>query len=172
MWRGPFLFMLFAIIELAMVFMLNVSLDNATAAEGRKFRTGQECIDSAADTAAVNQLKANICANMAWLGSQCTSNLYVDIRSFGASFSNAQTPTPITTNPATHQTYFDTTKLEDTSGAAGTVNVMSAYYQWKLLTPYLYGGLQTFPGGIHLLTSTEVISFEPFGAPSGSCTQG
>jgi Flp pilus assembly protein TadG len=168
----PFLFMLFAILELAMVFMVNVSLDNATAVEGRKFRTGQECIDSASNTVAVNNLKTNICANMAWLGSQCMSNLYVDIRSFGSGFQGATVPAPITVDPKTNQSYLDTSKIQDTSGAAGSVNVLSSYYQWKLLTPFLYGGLQTFSGGIHLLISTEVLSFEPFGTPTASCAQG
>ena len=169
---APFLFMLFAILDLAMVFMVNVSLDNATAIEARKFRTGQECIDSASDTVAVNNLKANICANMGWLGGQCVNNLFVDIRAYGSGFSNAATPVPISINALTGQSFLDTTKIQDTSGGAGTANILSSYYEWKLFTPYLYGGLQTFTGGIHLLISTEVMSFEPFGTPTALCTAG
>jgi len=163
---GPFIFMIFAILELALVFMVNVSLDNATAIEGRKFRTGQECIDNSSDTVAVNNLKQNICNNMSWLQAQCMSNLYVDIRTF-SSFTGASSPSPTT------GASFDPTKLQDTSGGAQTTNVMTAYYKWTLLTPFLYGGLQTYPGtGQHLLVSTEVFDTEPFGTTTANCTQG
>ncbi|MGC1302413.1 MAG: TadE/TadG family type IV pilus assembly protein [Caulobacteraceae bacterium] len=168
---APFIFMIFAIIELALVFMVNVTLDNATAIEGRKFRTGQECIDSASDTTAVNNLKQNICNNMSWLEGQCMNNLYVDVRSF-ASFNGAGSSAPTKTNAAGQLT-FDPTQLQDTSGGASSVNVLTAYYNWTLLTPFLYAGLQSFPGtGQHMLISSDVLSFEPFGQPTSSCTQG
>jgi Flp pilus assembly protein TadG len=161
----PFVFMIFAILELALVFMVNVSLDNAVAIEGRKFRTGQECI-SPSDTGGVARLTQNICNNMSWLQAQCPTKLFVDIRSF-SSFSGATSPAaPTTVNAG--QTVIDQSKLQDTSGGSGTINVLTAYYEWPLLTPFLYGGLQTLPGsGQHLLISTEVMSFEPF----GQCTQ-
>jgi Flp pilus assembly protein TadG len=157
----PFLFMVFAIIELALVFMVNVSLDNATAIEARKFRTGQECITT---TAGASALKQNICNNMSWLQAQCMSNLNVDIRSF-TSFTGADSPEATTVN-SKGATVFNSA-LEDTSGGPGTVNVLTTYYQWPLMTPFLYGGLETIPNsGQHILISTEVMSFEPF----GSCT--
>ncbi len=167
---APFIFMIFAIIELALVFLVNVTLDNAVAIEGRKFMTGQECIDSASDKTAVTNLKNNICGNMGWLSAQCTTNLYVDIRTY-SSFTGASSPLPTTTKNGL--TSFDPTQLQDTSGAPGTVNVMTAYYNWTLLTPFLYGGLQTFSGsGQHMLISTDVLGFEPFTAGAVSCTQG
>jgi Flp pilus assembly protein TadG len=168
---APFIFMIFAIVELAMVFLVNVTLDNAVAIEGRKFMTGQECIDSASDTAAVTNLKQNICNNMSWLSGQCMTNLYIDIRTY-SSFTGASSP-GIPTTTKNGATSFDPTQLQDTSGAPGSVNVMTAYYNWTLLTPFLYGGLQTFSGSHqHMLISTDVLGFEPFTAGSANCTQG
>lgn len=167
----PFIFMIFAIIELALVFLVNVSLDNATMIEGRKFRTGQECIDSASDTTAVTNLKQNICNNMSWLANQCMANLYVDIRAY-STFTGADSSLPVKTN-SQGQTSFDPTQLQDTSGTAGSVNVLTTYYNWTLLTPFLYGGLQTFSGsGQHMLLSTDLLSFEPYGTSSANCTAG
>jgi Flp pilus assembly protein TadG len=171
---GPFLFMIFAILQLALVFIVNVTLDNAVATEGRKFMTGQECIDSASDTAAVNNLKNNICGNMSWLGSQCATNLNVDVRSY-SSFSGTSfaTPTKTVTVNGAAVTELDTSQIQDTSGGPSSINVITAYYTWPLFLPVLYGGLENLPNsGQHLLISKDVLSFEPYPTGSANCTLG
>lgn len=170
---APFLFMIFAIIELALVFMVNVTLDNAVAIEGRKFMTGQECIDSASDKTAVTNLKQNICSNMPWLAAQCMQNLNVDVRTYSSfTGTGVTTPTKTTVQNGVPVTTLDTSQLQDTSGGPSTINVMTAYYTWPLITP-AYSGLQNLQNsGQHLLISTDVLSFEPFPTGSATCTNG
>src|SRR5690606_25010801 len=63
----PFLFMLFAILELVVVFMLDSVLDNATVETGRLVRTGQA---SAAGMTAT-QFKTSVCARMSIFAGDC-----------------------------------------------------------------------------------------------------
>ena len=87
---GPFLFMIFAVLELAFVFLLSTSLDTATERAARRIRTGE--VQTAGEGASA--FKTTLCANMTWLASNCSTALKVDVRKF-KQFADSNIPNPI-----------------------------------------------------------------------------
>ena len=85
MLAAPFAFMLFAIIQLGLHFMVQVTLDNAAAIAARQLRTGAVVADGALDTTGASNFAQSICSNMSWLQGQCSNNstLVVDVRPLG-----------------------------------------------------------------------------------------
>ena len=148
----PFLFMILAIFELALVYLVSVSLDSATQQATRQIRTGQA--QTAGYTAA--QFTTQVCNNMGWLASQCSSNLFIDSEvktSFGAS--NPSSPV--------QGGAWNSGNLKFDMGDQGDIVVIHTYYKWKLITPVLYGGLQTLPGGISVVSAATTFRNEPYG---------
>ena len=139
----PFLLLIFATIELGLVFLVSVTLDNAVVDAGRKVRTGE--VQNAAGTAAT--FKTATCARMDWLGSKCASNLTIDVRTIGSfSASNAATkPQTACWDP----------------GGPGSIVMVRAYYSWSLVTPLLKTGLQT-ANGKQVITATTAFVNEPY----------
>ncbi len=170
---APFFFMIFAIVQLALYFMIQVTLDNATATAARQLRTGQVVADGVSDTAAEKTFMTAVCNNMSWLSSQCQSGvntpsgmqyLVIDVRPLGtyASTPGAPTLNGGGTTPANTCFY---------SGSAGSAVEMRAYYRWQMISPVLMTGLQTFTGGVAELKSTEVFQVEPNGQVNPSTSQ-
>ena len=170
---APFILAIFAIIELAVYFMVQVTLDNATAAAARQLRTGQIVADGNSDTGGKTAFLQAVCNNMSWLQTQCNSGvnnstgivyLAVDVRPL-SSFSSASGAPPAVQNGA-----LNTSNFCYYSGNAGSAVEMRAFYRWQLLTPFLTS-LQTFAGGVAELRSTEVFQVEPNGQVNPGTTQ-
>ena len=166
----PFVFMIFAVIQLALYFMVQVTLDNAVSIAARQLRTGQYVADGTTDTSGEASFKTLICNNMSWLQSQCQSGvantsglqyLVIDVRTLGT-YNGASTAPAMTSNGA-----MNTSKFCYYSGNAGSAVEMRAFYRWQLLSSILAQGLQTF-SGIAELQSTEVFQVEPNGQTNGS----
>jgi Flp pilus assembly protein TadG len=167
----PFFALLFVILELALVFLLSVSLSNATANEARKIRVGGlEAAGVSVMTSSGNQLdvpafKAAICSQIVLVPtSTCTSQLQVDIRTLN-SFEQSAPPSPISGST------FNTGSLCFYSGAAGSIVQVRAYYLWSLLDPILLAPLANITqlagsngasttGTWLLISSTEVLKTE------------
>ena len=165
----PFCFMIFAIIQLALHFMVQVTLDNATALAARELRTGHDAsgnpvvADGGSDTLGKQAFMNTICSNMSWLQSQCAANLTVDVQtlsSFGAG--PASSPTFSTSGAASGACF--------NSGNAGSAVELRAYYNWKMITQVLMQSLQTsgMNNGISQIRSTEVFQVEPNGQVNSS----
>ncbi len=166
----PFFALLFGIIELAVVFLLSVSLSNATANEARHIRVGSlEAAGVAVTTSSGNQLdvaafKTAICNQIVLVPtSTCMSQLQVDVRTLD-SFQQAAPPSPVIGST------FNTSNLCFYSGSAGSIVEVRTYYLWSLLDPILLAPLanlsqlneasgSTF-GSWLLLSSTEVMKTE------------
>ena len=67
----PFFFMLFAIMEVGLIFVTDSILENATIETGRLIRTGQAANSSL--TAA--QFKTSLCSRMSIFSSDCPSQI-------------------------------------------------------------------------------------------------
>ncbi len=158
---GPLIFMIFALIQLALYFMVQVTLDNATLIAARDLRTGHDAngnvvvADGASDTATKQAFVQSLCANMSWLSSQCASNITVDVRtlsSFGAA--------PGSTSQG----------FCFYSGSAGSAVELRTYYNWKMVVSALMNSLQTAGAGagVAQLQSTEVFQVEPNGQTNPS----
>lgn len=152
---GPFIFMLMAVFELALVFTVSTTLDNATSKVARQIRTGQlQTAGGVTSTTFVQQ----ICNNMGWLTADCPNNLSVDVRTYPA-FQNITLSTPVSNGQ------FQSTGLLFNMGNAGDIVLVRAYYQWALFTPFLDGGLQPLSNGKAVVVATTAFRNEPYVTP-------
>jgi Flp pilus assembly protein TadG len=142
----PFLLLIFAIIELGLVFLVSVTLENAVMDVGRTIRTGE--VQTANRTAAA--FKTAVCTEMSWLGSACSTALSLDVRTF----------TGFTASGAVLNAAKPNTPCWD-PGGPGSIVMIRAYYNWPLVTPLLQTGLQT-SNGRRMLTAATAFSNEPY----------
>ena len=148
---GPLVFLICACIELAMVILLSVTLDNATDVASRQIRTG---IATSANSTATT-FKQTICNNMGWLSGSCMGSLHVDVTNYD-SFAAVPTTDLIKAGK------FDTTNFKFNIGAASKIQLVRAYYEWPLITPFLNAGLSTLSNKDAVITSKVLFRNEPF----------
>ncbi len=148
---GPLIFLICGCIELAMVILLSVTLDNATDVASRQIRTG---VTTTANSSAVTFAKT-ICDNMGWLASSCAGSLHVDVTTYN-NFGDVPTADLIKSGK------FDTANFKYTIGGASKIQLVRAYYEWPLITPFLNAGLSTLSNKDAVITSKVVFRNEPF----------
>ncbi|CAN5119175.1 pilus assembly protein [soil metagenome] len=148
----PFIFMMFAIIEIGMVFITDSVLENATIETGRLIRTGQ--VAGSQTTAA--QFKTQFCSRMSIFSSQCSSRATIDVRVI-TQFRNQNPP-----DPMANGTTFDTSKLVYQPGSPGSLMLVRVFYTQPLFTPFLAQGLSRLGDGNTTLTATTTFRNEPY----------
>lgn len=147
----PFFFMMFAILELGLVFVVDTSLENAVAESGRLVRTGQA--QSAGMTRA--QFKDEVCGRMSIFANNCDARLDLDVRVLPR-FTGANPPDPVNDGE------FDDTGLRFESGQPGDIILISGWYRHPLVTPFLSQALARLEGNTALVVSTTAFRNEPF----------
>lgn len=147
----PFFMLIFGVLELGLVFLVTTTLENATIAAGRKVRTGE--LQGSGGSAST--FKAEVCNNMSWLGSSCSSNLYVDVRTF-TSFSTVTQPSPVVGGVV------DPASLSFTPGVGNDIVLVRSYYTWTIITPLLNASLVNLSGNKRLITTAVAFRNEPF----------
>jgi Flp pilus assembly protein TadG len=147
----PFFGLLCGIIEIGMIFVVATTLDDATNTAARTIRTGQ--LQTAGGSSS-NSFATSICGQLSWLGSNCASNLSVDVETFNQ-FSSITAPQTVTNGVFTPPTNYSI-------GGPGDIVVVRAYYQWALFTPLMNQAMQTISGGKMLITSTATFRNEPY----------
>jgi Flp pilus assembly protein TadG len=150
----PFFLLLFGIIELAFIFLVSSSLENATAQAARTIRTGEL---QTAGGATASSFKAAVCAKFGWLQSDCTANLSVDVRTY-QTFASVTAPQPVSNGT------FNPGALTFAPGGPNDIVVVRTYYQWPLIAPMISQAMQQLSGGKALLTSTAAFRNEPYGS--------
>jgi Flp pilus assembly protein TadG len=147
---APFLALLFAIIETALVFFAGQTLEFVVAQTGRLIMTGQ------ADAASFDQaaFKTAVCSRVVALF-DCANKLYVNVQTY-SSFSAA------TTTPPYDNGQLDTTKMTYQAGNPGDVVVVQLYYQWPIYVPMFSTSLANQAGNKRLLVATSVFRNEPY----------
>ncbi len=148
---GPLIFLICACIELALVILLSVTLDNATEIAARNIRTG---ITTSANST-VDTFKQSICNNMGWLSASCTTNLRVDVKTFD-SFALVNLSPPIVDGK------FVPANFVYNIGTGSKIQLVSAYYEWTLMTPFLNAGLSTLSNNDAVITAKVIFRNEPF----------
>jgi Flp pilus assembly protein TadG len=149
----PFLTMIFALLELGVIFLISMTLDDATMTAARQIRTGQlQTAGGASNTQAGFQTL--ICANMTWI-TTCSSDLYVDVETY-PSFTTASPANPVTGGT------FNAAALGYNPGTAQSVVVVRSYFRWKLITPFLDQALEKLSDGEAVITSTATFRNEPY----------
>ena len=149
---APFVALLFGLLELGMVFMVSTTLENATDEVSRQIRTGQT--QTGGGNAAT--IKTAICNEMSWLGSNCSTNLNIDVRTFTSFAGQGAPPNPVASGTVTPS------KFCWDPGGAGSIVLVRAYYTWTLIAPVLNSGLINIGGTNRLITSAISFRNEPY----------
>ncbi len=153
----PFLALIFAILETALVFFAGQTLEAAVTDAGRLIMTGQAQSQGFSQADFKNQ----VCARLAGGLFDCAGGVYVDVKTF-ASFGSVNTAPPVNNGQ------FDTTKMNFNPGSPGCIVAVSVYYQWPIYVSLLGNNLSNLSNGSRLLEATAVFRNEPYG-PAGAC---
>ena len=148
----PFLALLFAIIETALVFFAGQVLETAVADSARLILTGQ------AQTQNLNAatFKNQVCARIFGLF-DCQGGLQIDVRTY-ASFANATIAKPV--DPTTG--LLDTTGFTFQPGVAGDIVVMRFVYKWPTFVRTFGLNVSDLSDGYRLMMATAAFRNEPF----------
>ncbi len=175
----PLFTMIFAVMELALVFLISISLEDAASTMARQIRVGTITPPGAAATAStaaapnLAAFKQDLCSYIQLVPSTtCVNQIQVDVQPF-SNFTATTLPSPIS-----GQT-FSSSGLCYGSGTPGEVVLMRVYYLWPLLTPFLLNGLENVTtytnstggsgtGRWAAVSATEVFVNEPNGSFTGS----
>jgi Flp pilus assembly protein TadG len=147
----PFFALLFAILQVGLVFFAGQSLETAVANTARLVRTGQAQQLGYGAT----DLTSQICSQVSALFTNCTSNLKLDVRTF-ATFDSVDLSKPVDVNGnlLTNFTY--------AAGHGSDIVVIRAFYEWPVFTKLLSFNLSNLTDGNHLLASVAAFRNEPF----------
>jgi Flp pilus assembly protein TadG len=147
---APFLALIFAILETAMVFFAGQSLEAAVAASARLIMTGQA--QNAGYTA--TNFKTQVCNQIVGLF-DCANKLYVNVQNF-SNFASSSTTPPYNNGQ------LDTSKMQYAPGGPGDIVVVSLYYQWPIYVSLLSNNLANQSGNNRLLIATSAFRNEPY----------
>ncbi|MCA6123201.1 pilus assembly protein [Bradyrhizobium sp. WSM 1704] len=150
-----FFALLFAIIEIAMVFFAGQVLETVTQDSARMIMTGQA--QNAAYTQ--GQFKDYVCNKISALF-DCTNGIYVDVRSYPNNGFSAVNIVPI----------LDPSQVKWCPGSQGDVVVVRLFYQWPLFVTNLGFNVANLPNGKRLLTASAAFKNEPSGASGTTCS--
>ncbi len=144
---APFLLMVFAIMETAIVFFAGQALETAVADSARLIMTGQ------AQSQGFNQgsFKNAVCAKVYGLFN-CASGMYVDVKTY-SNFSSVDLSPPRDSSGQFQN------NMSYTPGGPGDIVVVRLFYQW----PIYVSLLQNMSGNKRLLVATSAFRNEPYG---------
>ena len=155
----PFLFLLFAILEVAMVFWTTQALETATAAAARKIYTGQFQSDPANANLTSQQLatkfKQELCNNLPALVGNCATTVSVDVRNYSTSFAGASATSPVVNGA------YDTSGFAYQTIGPKQIAVVTAALKYPTFVPMLRttGGLSD---GSRVVMATATFRSEPY----------
>lgn len=148
---APFFFMMFALIELGVLFVVDVALESAVSQTGRLVRTGQ-----AHDRAlTVSEFKQDVCSRMGVFESQCDNRLLVDVRVIPR-FTGQTPPDPVDADGELSES-----GLLFAIGGPRDIILLSAWYPQPLFTPLVSQGAERVAGH-RVLNVTTAFRNEPF----------
>jgi Flp pilus assembly protein TadG len=147
----PFLALMFAIIETALVFYAGQVLETAAADSARLIMTGQAQKQGLSEA----QFKGEVCGRLLALFN-CDAGIKIDVKKY-ASF-----PASITVPPLNEDGELDTTAFGFQPGVQGDIVVVRVLYEWPTLVRQFGLDLATLPNGKHLLMSTAAFRNEPY----------
>ena len=147
----PFFFVIFAILELGIIFLVDSMMESAVQQASRLVRTGQ------AQGGAISpaQFKTALCQNMSVFEGDCQARATVDVRTI-PQFRNPNPPDPTADG-----------ELEESEGgfdpgAAGDLMLVRVWYQQPVVTPMMSQALTRLESGTALISVTTAFRNEPF----------
>jgi len=149
----PFLTMVLALLETALVFYGQFTLDSGLYEAARLVRTGQAQENGFSAAA----FRDEVCERTLSL-IDCDDTIYVDVRAF-ENFDEIDVPPPLNEDGEVDDSF----AYDD--GAEGDIIVARAFYEMSIFTPTAWGiGLGNMASGNRLLSSTATFRNEPFGS--------
>ncbi len=149
---APFLALLAAILETALVFFAGRLLDETVEQASRAILTGQAQSQGLTQTGFANL----VCANSFALFT--CGNFMINVQNY-SSFSSASTATPTLTFNAQGQV---TNNWSYNAGNPNDIVVIQVMYQWPLILGPLGFNMSNLSNGNRLLVSTAVFKNEPY----------
>jgi Flp pilus assembly protein TadG len=144
----PFLMMMFAILETALMFFAMQAMETATQDTARLIMTGQAQMGGMnAET-----FKTSLCTKLSGL-MNCTGGVDVDVKSF-PNFASV-----VLNNPVSNGNYNNTTTYSP--GSAGNIVVVRTFYQWPVFVTGLGYNIGNLNGNKRLLVATAAFRNEP-----------
>lgn len=150
---APFFFMLFAMMELAIVFTISTTLDDSLRAAARRIRTGE--LQNTGGASATT-FRNEVCARMVWLQDHCQTHLSIDVRTY-SQWSGATPPNPVQTNGT-----FNSGAMTFTPGGPEDIVLVRGFYRWTLFTPFLAQALGKLSNNEAVVTSAATFRNEPY----------
>jgi Flp pilus assembly protein TadG len=149
---APFLALIFAILETALVFFSGQALETAVQDASRLIMTGQ------AQTQGMSQagFKSAVCSRIFGLF-DCQSGVYVDVKTF-------KPPQAVSMPPPVDQNGNLQTDFSFAPGGPGDIVVVRLFYQWPINVSLL--NLTNMSGSKRLIVATAVFRNEPYAAGS------
>lgn len=145
----PLFALLFATIEMAMIYVGTASLDSGLLAASRQIRTGQ------AQNASMSaqQFRDLVCGRITPLLT-CDDRLVIDVRRF-SSFGGIVVPPPLDQNGE----FAGGNEFQ--IGGSGDIVIARAYYAWPLVSPTSFV-FSTMTGDSFMLSAATAFRNEPF----------
>jgi Flp pilus assembly protein TadG len=147
---APFLALMFAIIETALVFFAGQTLETAVADSARLIMTGQaqnQSFDQAA-------FKNSVCGKVYGLF-DCANGMHVDVRTYSG-FGSASTTKPIDAQGKLIKDF------AYSPGGPGEIVVVRIMYEWPVWVSLMGLNLSDLSNGKRLLMATAAFRNEPY----------
>jgi Flp pilus assembly protein TadG len=147
---APFLALLFAIMETALVFFASQTLETAVADSARLIMTGQ----AQSGNFTQQQFKTAVCAKILGLF-DCANGIKIDVKTY-TNFSSISTTKPVDTNGnlLNNFTY--------TPGSPGDIVVVRLMYEWPVYVSLLGFSLSDMANNKRLIIATAAFRNEPY----------
>lgn len=154
----PFFFLIFGLLEVALLFIMTTVLEHAVNEAGREIRTGSfQALHKAKTAAEIEQaFRDLICPELFGLLTCTSARMKIDVKEF-SSFGTATNTSPIKPDMT-----LDATGFGVSPGGPDKIMVVRVFYEWDLITPVLSKPLENLAGGKHLLSAVAVFKNEPF----------
>jgi Flp pilus assembly protein TadG len=149
---APFVALVFAILQTAIIFFAGQALETAAATGSRYIMTGQAQMQGWS----ASQFKQHVCAKITGIFN-CTSGVYVDVETY-TSFAAVNLGMPVSNGA------FNSSSLGYNPGSAGDIVVVRLYYQYPVFVNLFGFNLSNLNGGYNLLAATAVFKNEPYSA--------
>jgi Flp pilus assembly protein TadG len=150
----PLLAIMFAIIEVALVFFAGQVLETATADSARRIMTGE------VQKAGFNgtKFKEDLCGRVQALF-DCEGGVHIDVQK-SSSF-----PAGGPSMPINDEGELDTSNFKFEPGAQGDIVIVRVVYEWPTFVPSLGFDLANLANGRRLLMATAAFRNEPYTNP-------
>lgn len=147
----PFFFLIFAVLQLALLFIVDSMLENATLQTARLVRTG-EAVDR---TLSRDQFKAELCSHMSVFAAECPRRVVVEIREL-PQFRSQSLQNSIANGA------LDQASLPYTNGKPSTLMLVRVWYKQPLVAPTMFQALSRLSTGETVLGVTTAFRSEPY----------